>query len=204
MALHARARADSEPAAERVAEAAPPRPRSRHNRSPDGRNLTSSPGRSAACREDLVELKHQRGEIVLEVVKDKRWAVAVRYRVFVVMDPAFGERLIPVAQGAHVWAIRSPENERAQRIFLSNQPPEWTWSERGDSGLTIFEAQAHFVDLLDSVVLHHGEYSHDPPVDEIEVIGGTLDEEVRAAFVEQGFPELVARRDGFLASRRMA
>lgn len=117
------------------------------------------------------------------------------------MDPAFGERLIPLAQSAQVWAIRSPENERAQSAFLSMQPPGLTWSERVDSGLTIFQAQALGQDLLDSVVLHHGEYSHDPPVDAIEVLGSALDEEARAAFLELGFPHFAPRPGGFLATR---
>ena len=125
-----------------------------------------------------------------------------RYRVVVVMDPGYGGRLIPLAQSVHVWAIRSPENEDAQRFFLSRQPPEREGSERSDTGLTIFDAAPLCADLLDTIVLHHGEYSHDPPVDAIEVIGSTLEEEVRSAFGDQGFPFFVLRANGFLACRQ--
>ncbi len=124
-----------------------------------------------------------------------------RYRVIVVMDPSYGERLVELAQHAHVWAIQSPENEEAQRSFLASKPPGWNWSERVDSGLTIIRSKSLDLDVLESIILHHGEYSHDPPVDALEVIGCALDEHVGAAFVEQGFPILVARPEGFLALR---
>jgi len=125
----------------------------------------------------------------------------MRYRVVLVMDPQCGDRLRLLAKDAHVWAIRSPENERAAEAFWERLPVGTTYSEQLESGITVFNVQPLGLGLLDSVIEHHGEFSHDPPVDAIDVLGHAFSEQVRATFVMQGFPHFVQRPDGFLATR---
>jgi hypothetical protein len=92
------------------------------------------------------------------------------YRVGIVVDRQFGERLYGLAERIHVWAIDSPINRPvAERV----------WNQLADSGLergvTLFRAKADEVpdesvaQILGDVDLHHGAYSHTPPVSTLEI-----------------------------------
>ncbi len=77
-----------------------------------------------------------------------------------------------------------------------------------EEGVTTFSpsatAQASFVAVIDLVEQHHGEYSHDPPVSIIEVIGF----EPSAVAVDEldayGFHHVEPSNNGFVARRALA
>ncbi len=110
------------------------------------------------------------------------------YRVAVVVDPDFGERLKELAERMHVWVVDTPANRAVvQRIRSTMLGPSI------ERGVTVFRANpdqspdewaAH---VLDMVELHHGEYSHDPAVSIIEIHGAPPTHEIRAALSELGF-----------------
>lgn len=124
------------------------------------------------------------------------------YRVIVVVDRAFGERLEGIARGIPVWIIDSPTN----RAFV-----EKVWREYREpshlKGITIFNspedasAERSLLDQLDSIDLHHGAYSADPPYSELEVIGVVLTEAIQTALEQTGFKETHPIDSGFLAVR---
>ena len=122
------------------------------------------------------------------------------YRVIVVVDRAFGERLESIARGIPVWIIDSPTN----RAFV-----EKLWREYPEpshlKGITIFNspedasAERSLLGQLDTIDLHHGAYSADPPYSELEVIGAVLTEAIQTALEQTGFKEIRPTDSGFRA-----
>jgi hypothetical protein len=87
-----------------------------------------------------------------------------------------------------VWVIDTPVNRSiTERIWVA--PPRPT----AEGGVTIFEADLseppdeRVVAILSDVELHHGEYSHDPPLNALEIHGATLTATLRAALADLGF-----------------
>ncbi len=122
------------------------------------------------------------------------------YRVIVVVDRAFGEQLESIARGIPVWIIDSPTN----RDFV-----EKVWREHPEhshlKGITIFNspedasAERSLLGQLDTIDLHHGAYSADPPYSELEVIGVVLTEAIQTALEQTGFKEIHPTDSGFRA-----
>jgi hypothetical protein len=124
------------------------------------------------------------------------------YKVTVVVDREFGERLTLLTPGLPVWVVDTPVNEPvAQRLCKNLQ--------KGDclTGITTFAAsesarpEETALSILDAVDLHHGRYSADPPYTVIEVIGTELTAELKAELQEYGFDSFECGSRGFRATR---
>lgn len=121
-------------------------------------------------------------------------------RVIVVVDRAYGEQLESIARGIPVWIIDSPTN----RAFV-----EKVWREYPEpshlKGITIFNspedvtAERSLLGQLDTIDLHHGAYSADPPYSELEVIGVVPTEAIQTALEQTGFKEIHPTDSGFRA-----
>jgi hypothetical protein len=108
--------------------------------------------------------------------------------VAIVVDPEFGFRLAELAVRMPVWVIDTPANRSAtERIWAAATRPT------AEGGVTIFRADLseppdeRVVAILSDVELHHGEYSHDPPLNALEIHGVALTRTLRAALAEMGF-----------------
>ncbi|MDB6175346.1 MAG: hypothetical protein JWL59_4657 [Chthoniobacteraceae bacterium] len=123
------------------------------------------------------------------------------YRVRIIVDPSFGDRLISLPTDEPVWIVQSPINSPvAQRL----------WAERRTSthlaGITTFQPgsidtpEDNFLSILDTVNLHHGESSAQPPYSGIEVIGCEASLRVRAALDDFSFHLVALQPGGFTAS----
>ncbi len=55
--------------------------------------------------------------------------------------------------------------------------------------------------MLDTIELHYGRHSADPPYTVIEVLGVVLSENVKIGFSEYGFNEFYPTSTGFRATR---
>jgi hypothetical protein len=62
-------------------------------------------------------------------------------------------------------------------------------------------AEEELIDIFATVYEHHGEYSHEPPLDEVEVLGAAPTADVLATLNSYGFPHVVVSRNGFVALR---
>jgi hypothetical protein len=127
--------------------------------------------------------------------------VEKEHKVILVFDRAFGERLVEMAQKNYVWIIGSPANEIAVRKYASTV----RWSEGEDplgSGVTTFESAEINEPFMENLWEHHGEYSHNPPLSEIVVIGASLTKTAADAWSEYGFIISQQERDGFTARRQ--
>ena len=122
------------------------------------------------------------------------------YRVHVVVDPAYGQRLADLPASEPVWIVASPNNEPVVRQLWEQRP-----AKSHLDGITMSQSygspEDSFLGVLDSVDLHHGEHSATPPYSLLEVVGCPPSEEVRSALAELGFSITAASPGGFSAQR---
>ena len=125
---------------------------------------------------------------------------ASAYVVAIVVDPGFGERLHSLTGHMPVWVVDTPTNRVAAQAYWQAHP-----GETHITGVTTFRVEPvrspeeWCTEMLGTVLEHHGEYSHNPPVSILEVFGARPVAELRAALAECGFSDVAATADGFRA-----
>jgi hypothetical protein len=127
------------------------------------------------------------------------------YRVHVVVDPHYGERLRALPAGEPVWVVGSPDNRPVIEAL---------WRKREGSshrnGITSFSydpngtPEAWLIGELPAIDLHHGEYSHNPPYSVLNVIGVVWSEPIGEKLGQLGFAEHSLTAEGFVARRTRA
>ncbi len=124
------------------------------------------------------------------------------YGVAVIIGTEFSE-LERLAKTMHVWAPETSDNlELVER--LNN---ELSGSTRQESGITLYfydpgePPEETFLSLLDTVDLHHGPFTNDPPWNFMEVHGLTLTPSVAEALKQLHVCQFHDTSDGFVASR---
>jgi hypothetical protein len=124
------------------------------------------------------------------------------YRVFVVLDREYGERLFELAHTGPVWIVDTPLNRTAVQKIWAVDP-----NRSHLDGVTTFKTgddsspEDSLINELDVIDLHHSTYSADPPYTVLEVIGAEMSERVRSGFCEFGFNEFQTTAEGFRAMR---
>jgi hypothetical protein len=124
------------------------------------------------------------------------------HRVRAIVDPAFGERLAELPADAAAWIIDTPQNTPVAHRLWKERP-----ATTHLTGITTFRpgsslsAEEELLSQLDTIDLHHGHYSADPPYSILEVIGCSASDRVRAALEELGFSVDFTTFDGFTAVR---
>ena len=126
--------------------------------------------------------------------------MAAGHRVAIVVKPGFAEDVRRIAGEQHVWAIRADEYLRVA------EEPMRSARYSAERGLTLFGTgngtpEDEVISIFGTVEEHHGEYSHDPPLDEVEVLGAMPTPEMRAELSAYGFTDVVPSRPRF---RRVA
>jgi hypothetical protein len=126
------------------------------------------------------------------------------YRVYVVVDPHYGERLRHLPADEPIWIIDSEENHSVIQAL---------WNERNQSrhldGITSFKYDSKgtpehwFVSELATIDLHHGEFSHNPPYSVLEVVGVAWSDKVESALKEYGFIKYERTIEGFITWREI-
>jgi len=125
--------------------------------------------------------------------------------VTIVVDPEFGDRLYAVAKETPVWIVDTPVNRAATEVVRAQNP-----EHHHPGGVTTFQIARNATpeewcaNILATVDLHHGEYSHDPPYTVVEVIGAPLTIRLRQTFSEYELNAFVEKEDGFGASRSIS
>lgn len=123
------------------------------------------------------------------------------YKVSVVLDKEYGERLFDLTETGPVWIVDTPRNREAAQA-------EWARDKSRThlTGVTTFKsgdlsAEDAFVGNLGTIDLHHGPYSADPPYTVLEVIGTPLTGRIKKELAEFGFDQFESLPDGFVAVR---
>jgi hypothetical protein len=124
------------------------------------------------------------------------------YRVHVVVDPEYGERLRDLPVGEPVWVIDSEDNHPVIRAL---------WREHKgldeSTGITSFKynpdstREDWLIAEVSTIDLHHGECSHDPPYSVLNVIGVTWSRVIQEELDRFGFGGHEATGDGFVVRR---
>jgi hypothetical protein len=87
-----------------------------------------------------------------------------------VVDAQYGDAIRALSRDRHVWAVKSPVNDPVIEEVWASAPHHWLVS-----GVTAFNAghsaEDSCLSILGVIEEHHGPYSHDPPLTEIEVVG---------------------------------
>jgi hypothetical protein len=128
--------------------------------------------------------------------------MAEPYRVFVVVDRDYGQRLTELAETGPVWIVDTPANRTvAQQIWAAH--PNRSHLE----GVTTFKApedtssEDMLISELNTIDLHHGTYSANPPYTVLDVIGTAITARLRAELGEFGFDDFQETRQGFRCVR---
>jgi hypothetical protein len=123
------------------------------------------------------------------------------YKVVVVVDPVFGNRLSDITRGVPVWIVDTPVNRAAAERMWAQRP-----GESHLTGITIFKAPADsgeeaLLAEIDTIDLHHRAYSASPPYSILEVIGASLTDRIKNKLRKYGFEEFHSSSRGFIAVR---
>lgn len=128
--------------------------------------------------------------------------MAEPYRVFVVVDRDYGRHLAALAQTGPVWIVDTPANRTvAQQIWAAD--PNRSHLE----GITTFKVPESgslediLINELDTIDLHHGTHSANPPYTVLEVIGTAITARLKAELGQFGFNEFQETPQGFCAVR---
>jgi hypothetical protein len=133
-----------------------------------------------------------------------KWRVLIEepMTVALVLDPNYGTKLNDLVRRMPVWVADTPENRSVT---------EELWKQYREAGsateLSIFKVNEDMsleescLSILNTIDLHHGEYSSDPPYDMLEVIGIAATPNIRNALSALGFATVIDSPAGFQASR---
>jgi len=121
------------------------------------------------------------------------------YRVYIVLDPHYGERLRDLPADEPIWVINSEQNHSVIQIL---------WNERRGSshldGITSFKynpkgnPEDWFITELSTIDMHHDRFSHDPPYTVLEAIGVTWSDKIKKTLKEYGFTNYERTTEGFI------
>lgn len=124
------------------------------------------------------------------------------YRIFVVLDRDYGERLSELARTGPVWIVDTPVNRATAQQVWAVYP-----SRSHLDGITTFKTsddcspEDTLINELDTIDLHHGTYSANPPYTVLEVIGAVLSERLKTELSQFGFDDFQPTTEGFRAAR---
>jgi hypothetical protein len=135
-------------------------------------------------------------------VEERLVVMSEIYCVFVVLDGDYGERLSSLADAGPVWIIDTHPNRVAAQKFWNANP-----NRNHLDGVTAFKfpqgnsTEDILINELETIDLHHGIYSANPPYTVLEAIGVSLSDKLRAKFSEFDFNRFEVTAQGFRASR---
>ncbi|HYX53945.1 MAG TPA: hypothetical protein VE783_10885 [Candidatus Limnocylindrales bacterium] len=128
--------------------------------------------------------------------------MAEPYRVFVVLHRDYGHALVELSQKGPVWIVDTPENRRvAQQIWAAN--PDASHLE-GVTAFKFVESSSSddiLINELETIDLHHGSDSADPPYTVLEVLGTRITPRLKHELSQFGFNEFLETAEGFRAVR---
>jgi len=104
-----------------------------------------------------------------------------------------------------MWIVDTPTNKPVAQRFWNEHPDEDHLTGIATfNDLNSLSPEEMLQGHLDTIELHHGSYSADPPYTLIEVFGTQLMANVKNVMSEHGFNEFHVTSTGFTASRPKA
>jgi hypothetical protein len=124
------------------------------------------------------------------------------YRVFVVVDREDGQRLAELAETRPVWIVDTPANGTVVHQIWTAHP-----KRSHLVGVTTFKVaegtspEDMLINELNTIDLHCGRYSANPPHTVLDVIGTSISARLKAELKEFGFDDFRETQQGFRAMR---
>ena len=124
------------------------------------------------------------------------------YRVVVVVDRNYGQRLARLADSGPVWVVDSPTNRTAAQQIWAVDP-----TRSHLEGVTTFKSPEErssediLINELDTIDLHHGTHSANTPYTVLDVIGTTVTGKLKTELEQFGFDDFQETPQGFRAVR---
>lgn len=118
------------------------------------------------------------------------------------VDRAYGQRLSELAEGGPLWIVDTPANRSVAQEIWDARP-----NRSHLEGVTTFKVpegtspEDMLIIELDTIDLHHGTYSANPPYTVLDVIGTAITTRVKAELGEFGFNDFQTTTQGFRAVR---
>ncbi len=122
------------------------------------------------------------------------------YTVHIVVDDEFGIKLRDLPYREPAWVVDSPTNKLIIKELWEIRP-----DEDHTEGITSFiydvtdSPESRFMEILESILEHHGPYSHDPPCSKVNVIGAKLTNQIKDFLVDYEFTKYEITNIGFIA-----
>src|SRR5262249_40944792 len=125
------------------------------------------------------------------------------YRIGVVLDETFGDKLLELSQTMHVWVCDSEPNRRAAERIWAEETPDKAWLESGGTSVQYDpnDIARSLFDVIRLVEEHHGEYAHDPPWTTLEVFGASPNRNLIDALQDLGVRRVETTETGLIAFR---
>jgi hypothetical protein len=124
------------------------------------------------------------------------------YSVSIVLDRSYGPFLRELLKGGPVWVVDSPANRDCAQQLWSEFP-----AHNHLDGITVFKSgegrspEQILIDNMETIDLHHGIYSANPPYTVVRVVGSTLTPQVKQTLASFGFDSFTITSEGFDAVR---
>jgi hypothetical protein len=124
------------------------------------------------------------------------------YVVAVVLDPLFGSKLRELVSQFDVWAVSSSVHH-----LIAEQVWQEVKASTSNHQLTLWsspmnlELEETWRGILQDIETHHGEYSHNPRVSALEVIGSSATAVAREALRKFNFSIIEITALGFRARK---
>jgi hypothetical protein len=118
-----------------------------------------------------------------------------QYIVHIVVDNEFGDKLHDLPFREPAWVVASKTNKVIIKELWESRP-----DENHTEGITSFDydeedsPEQRFMEILESILEHHGPYSHDPPCSKINVIGADLTDQIKNFLLGYEFTNLVIKK----------
>jgi hypothetical protein len=123
---------------------------------------------------------------------------ATPYSVSIVLDHSYGPRLRELLKAGPVWVVDSPANRDCAQQLWSEFP-----AHDHLDGITVFNSgegrstEQILIDHMETIDLHHGIYSANPPYTAVRVVGSTLTPQVKQTLASFGFDSFTITSEGF-------
>jgi len=126
------------------------------------------------------------------------------YRIVLVVDEHFGCKLLELVHTGYVWIVQSGDNDLWTERVTEGLPDTDDPLTQGVSSFVREQnesTESLVIRVLDMIDEHHGEFAHEPPWSEVQVIGMELTDTVVEASRAYGVTQCETTRSGFVLER---
>lgn len=128
------------------------------------------------------------------------------HKVALVVDPNYGEKILPIADCMHVWVVYSKENMHAIDIWYKKRVDNHLFFQKGASNFEYNPSQSPeeiAASIIETINDHHGpdwseEISQIPEWTYIEIYGCELKDPIKSTLEEYGINCFEVTEYGFI------